>query len=140
MITLRMSSRFAANSCSRLLYRFFLFYSSWLMRIIPEYFLQDMHCALHAPSCAPTPRTAHYSPFLHLCILAVASAFSDDPVISKESTRQRFADEAKNYIEGECQRPSISAVQGLSMLGSYFSGRGQQTLGFVYFGALILMV
>ncbi|KAH8100729.1 hypothetical protein DFH11DRAFT_1553940 [Phellopilus nigrolimitatus] len=32
--------------------------------------------------------------------------------------------------------PSLSAVQGLSMLGSFHSGLGEQTLGFVYFVGL----
>ena len=104
------------------------------MRIIPELFLRDMHRALHAPSSAPPPKTAHYSPFLHNSLLSVATAFSDDPQISSMETRQKFADEAKSYIEDECSRPSISAVQALSMLASFYSGQGLQTLGFMYFG------
>lgn len=132
------------NMSNRLLDRFFVFYSSWGMRIIPEFFLRDMHHAIHHHLSQPSPNAVsshghakilpHYSAFLHLCIMAVATAFSDDPGISSLATRARFADEAKRMIEDECARPSIAAVQGLSMLGSYHSGKGQQTLGFVYFG------
>ena len=104
------------------------------MRILPEFFLRDMHRALHAPSSVPPPKTAHYSAFLHNSLLSVATAFSDDPQISSMETRQKFADEAKSYIEEECSKPSISAVQALSVLASFYSGQGLQTLGFMYFG------
>lgn len=119
-------------SC-RLLDRLFLFFSSWCMRIIPEYFLRDMHTFLHSTS-SPPPRLTHYSPFLHNSLLAVATAFSSDPEVRKSETRARFAKEAKAYVEAECSRPSVCAVQALGMLASYFSGKGQQTLGFLYFG------
>lgn len=143
------------------------------MRLIPEYFLRDMHRYIHSapigshsPSASPIdinntpytgqpttptspshprpgshtyrPTTVHYSPFLHLAVLAVASAFSDNPEISSSSTRARFAEEAKKLIEEECKVPNIAAVQALGMLGSYFSGIGQQTLGFIYAGRLFL--
>jgi hypothetical protein len=121
------------------------------MRIIPEYFLRDMYYFHHPPPdphAGPTPpgpsapavplpyrpRTTHYSPFLHLAVLAVASAFSDNPVISAPSARARFAEEAKKLIEDECKVPNIAAVQALGMLGSYYSGTGQQNLGFLYAG------
>jgi hypothetical protein len=80
------------------------------------------------------PKTPHYSPFLHLTLLAVASAFSDNPHISHPDTRTILVDAAKAYIESECARPSVSAVIALGLLGSYFSGKGEQTVGFVYFG------
>jgi len=109
------------------------------MRIIPEFFLRDMYTYLHertsdSQSQGSPSVLAHYSPFLHLCVLSVATAFSDDPRVTDVKFRRRFVDEAKSLVEQECSHPSISAVQGLSMLGSYFSGLGEQTLGFVYFG------
>ncbi|KAI5116274.1 hypothetical protein M0805_009231 [Coniferiporia weirii] len=129
-----------------LLDRLFIFFSSWCMRIIPEYFLRDMHVFLH-PSTSITdsslssrssssalPKLAHYSPFLHNILLAVAAAFSTDPVIRKAETRARFASEAKTYIEEECSWPNIGTFQALGMMASYYSGQGQQTLGFMYFG------
>lgn len=126
----------------QLLDRLFVFYSPWCLRVIPEYFLRDMFTYTHARLGeqagnidSPPLATTHYSPFLHLCVLAVATAFSDDPEVSDLNFRRRFVDAAKVLIEQECAHPSISAVQGLSMLGSYYSGLGEQTLGFVYFGA-----
>lgn len=139
----------------RLLDRLFIFFSSWCMRIIPSRFLRDMYRYLHPPTVQPTTKpssttslpvpvstpaptmhvkTPHYSPFLHLALLAVASAFSDDPHIVHPDTRTRLADAAKSHIESECARPSVSAVMALGLLGSYFSGKGEQTVGFVYFG------
>ena len=114
------------------------------MRLIPEYFLRDMYTYLH-PSSLPSgphaqrpatslPRLAHYSPFLHNALLAVGTAFSSDPKVRKSKTRARFAEEGKVYIDEECSRPNISTVTALGLLASYYSGQGQQTLGFTYFG------
>ncbi|KNZ79271.1 Nitrogen assimilation transcription factor nit-4 [Termitomyces sp. J132] len=83
----------------------------------------------------PTPdKTVHYSPMLHNALLAVATAFSDDHRIRDLKARQTFAILAKNYVEAECQQPNISVVHALSLLGSYHSGLGEQTLGYLYFG------
>ncbi|KAL5498884.1 hypothetical protein ACEPAH_1402 [Sanghuangporus vaninii] len=141
--------------------RMFIFFTSWCMRLIPEYFLRDMYTFLHPSQSLPghvlhnkvyslgpsalthsrlstsLPRLAHYSPFLHNMLLAVGTAFSTDPEIRKPETRARFADEGKAYIEEECSRPNISTVQALGLLASYYSGQGQQTLGFTYFGMSI---
>ncbi|TDL15297.1 hypothetical protein BD410DRAFT_796511 [Rickenella mellea] len=109
-------------------------FACWCMRVIPELLLRDMHRVLHARSSETLPKTAHYSPFLHNSLLAVATAFSDDPRVSNMTARQVFAKKAKDYIEPECERPSLSAVQALSLLASFYSGQGQQTIGFMYFG------
>ena len=93
-----------------------------------------MYRYLHTNMPSPSPRTAHYSPFLHLAILSVATAFSDDPIVVNKDTRKKFADLCKSRLEDELGAPSLSAVQALGLLGSYHSGLGQQTLGFVYFG------
>lgn len=128
-------------SCSQsLLDRLFMFFTSWCMRAIPDYFLRDMYTYLHSYSPAPLPKLAHYSPLLHNCMLAVASAFSSDPVIRRPETRARFAEKAKAYIEVECSRPNISTVQALGLFASYCSGQGQQTLGFMYFGRSIALI
>ncbi|THH02957.1 hypothetical protein EW145_g6655 [Phellinidium pouzarii] len=125
-----------------LLDRLFFFLTSWCMRIIPEYFLRDMHTFLHFSlstslthsSSASLRKLAHYSPFLHNSLLALATAFSTDAEVRKLETRMRFAEEAKTYIEDECSWPNISTVQALGILASYYSGQGHQTLGFMYFG------
>lgn len=71
---------------------------------------------------------------LHNALVALATAFSDDPRIRDHKSRQYFANAAKNYIEAECQKPNICVVHALSIIGSYHSSKGDQTLGYMYFG------
>ncbi|OCH90022.1 hypothetical protein OBBRIDRAFT_633141 [Obba rivulosa] len=118
----------------RLLDLLFKFFACWGLRIVPQLFLRDMHRSLSHPPGAPVPETAHYSPMLHNAIIALATAFSDDPRIRDPAARERFATKAKNYIESECEKPSISVVNALSTIASFHSSRGEQTLGFMYFG------
>jgi hypothetical protein len=73
---------------------------------------------------------------LHNALLALATAFSDDPHIRDLKTRQYFARRAKSYIETECHQPTISAMHALSFIGSFHSSLGDQTLGYLYFGQL----
>jgi hypothetical protein len=75
---------------------------------------------------------------LHNALLALATAFSDDPRICDLNTRRYFARKAKTYFEGECQRPNASVVHALSIMGSFHSSQGDQTLGYLYFGKLML--
>ncbi|KAG5653175.1 hypothetical protein H0H81_001892 [Sphagnurus paluster] len=118
----------------KLLDLLFKFFMSWCLRIVPDLFLRDMYQTLSAPRSQQPPKTAHYSPMLHNALIAVATAFSDDPRIRDLKSRQAFATVAKSYIEAECQQPNISVVHALSVLGSYHSGLGEQTLGYLYFG------
>ena len=71
---------------------------------------------------------------LHNALMSLATAFSDQPRIRELSARQFFARKAKDYIEAECQRPNISVVHALSILASFHSSQGDQTLGYMYFG------
>lgn len=118
----------------KLLDLLFKFFTSWCLRIVPPLFLRDMYRALVGPPSQPTPKTPHYSPMLHNALIALASAFSDDPRIRDLNSRQFFARKAKSYIEQECQRPNISVVHALSIIGSFHSSQGDQTLGYMYFG------
>ncbi|KAF9460391.1 hypothetical protein BDZ94DRAFT_1266118 [Collybia nuda] len=112
----------------------FKFFTSWCLRIVPDLFLRDMRRALSVSRAQNPPKTTHYSPMLHNALIAVATAFSDDPRVRDLKSRQCFASTAKGYIEAECQQPNISVVHALSVLGSYHSGLGEQTLGYLYFG------
>ncbi|KAG5644488.1 hypothetical protein DXG03_008315 [Asterophora parasitica] len=112
------------------------FFMSWCLRLVPDLFLRDMHQTLATPRSQTPPKTAHYSPMLHNSLMAVATAFSDDPRIRDLKSRQAFAAVAKSYIEAECQQPNISVIHALSLLGSYHSGLGEQTLGYFYFVGL----
>ncbi|KAJ7151912.1 hypothetical protein C8R43DRAFT_846056, partial [Mycena crocata] len=112
----------------------FKFYLSWCMRIVPALFLRDMHRYLSVPRSRTPPKTPHYSPMLHNALLALATAFSDDPRIRDIKSRQYFAAAAKSCIEDECQKPNISVVHALSVLGSFHSAQDEQMLGHMYFG------
>lgn len=71
---------------------------------------------------------------LHNALMSLATAFSDDPRIRDLNSRQYFARKAKTYMEAEVHRPNISVLHALSILGSFHSSQGEQTLGYVYFG------
>ncbi|KAI9435378.1 hypothetical protein F5148DRAFT_1266632 [Russula earlei] len=119
---------------NRLLGLLFRFFTSWALRIIPKLFLRDMHRCLSIPASSPPLITAHYSPMLHNALLAVATAFSDNPVIKDPATRQRYADKAKSCLESECELPKLSAMSALSILANYHSSTNHPTLGYLYFG------
>jgi uncharacterized protein (UPF0147 family) len=71
---------------------------------------------------------------LHNALLAVATAFSDEPVIKDPANRQRYADKAKSFLEDECELPKLSAMTALSVLANYYSSTNRPTLGYIYFG------
>lgn len=73
---------------------------------------------------------------LHNSMLAVATAFSDEPAIKAPATRQLFADKAKSFLEDECELPKLSAMTALSILANYYSSTNHPTLGYIYFGIL----
>jgi hypothetical protein len=124
------------NEHDQLLHLLFRYFTSWALRIIPKLFLRDMHRCLTMPSSSPPLKTAHYSPMLHNALLAVATAFSDNPAIKDLATRQRFADKAKSCLESECELPKLSAMTALSILANYHSSTNHPTLGYIYFGML----
>ena len=96
-----------------------------------------MHRCLSTPTYSPPQKTAHYSPMLHNSMLAVATAFSDEPAIKAPATRQLFADKAKSFLEDECELPKLSAMTALSILANYYSSTNHPTLGYIYFGRLV---
>jgi hypothetical protein len=113
----------------------FKFFTSWCLRMVPALFLRDMYRALRLPRSRTPPKTPHYSPMLHNSLIALALAFLDDPKFRDLKSRQYFAEKAKSFTEAECQKPNISVVQALSFLGSFHSSQGDQSLGYLYFGA-----
>ncbi|KAJ7731550.1 hypothetical protein DFH07DRAFT_755597 [Mycena maculata] len=112
----------------------FKFFTMWCMRVVPALFLRDMHRHLSNPRSGVPPKSPHYSPMLHNALIALATAFSDDPRISARESREHFVAAAKSYLEDECQRPAISVVHALSLIGSYHSMQGEPMLGYLYFG------
>lgn len=93
-----------------------------------------MQRALTLPPSAPVPRLSHYSPMLHNALLALATAYSDDPQVHDIEVRRIFARRAKSYIEKDCLTPNVSVVSALSLLSTFHSSRGEQSLGYLYAG------
>ena len=119
----------------RLLDLLFRFCTSWCFRVIPSLFFRDMQRALTLPPSAPIPRLSHYSPMLHNALLALATAYSDDPRVHDIEFRRMFARCAKSYIEKDCLTPNVCFVSALSLLSTFHSSRGEQSLGYLYAGA-----
>jgi len=122
----------------RLLYRaldlLFKFFTSWCLRIVPPLFLRDLYRACSSPTHESPPKTPHYSPMLHNALVSLALAFLDEPQFNDIKVRQQYANMAKSFIEPECRKPNLSVVHALSMLASFHSSQGDQTLGYMYFG------
>lgn len=114
--------------------RFFKFFSSWGLRALPRLFLRDLALATSISNGRSTRKTPHYSPMLHNAILSVGLAYSDDIRLRSRTVREQFAKKAKEYVEVECHRPTLSTVQALAVLSSYHSGFAEQGLGFMYIG------
>ncbi|KAJ7291268.1 hypothetical protein C8J57DRAFT_1043741 [Mycena rebaudengoi] len=108
---------------------FFKFFCVFTLPVVPCVFLQDMHRALSVPESQPPPKTPNYSPMLHNAILALASAFSDDPRIQDTRAKESFMAAARDRLEAECQKPDLSLVHALGLMGIYLTNQGAVVLG-----------
>ncbi|KAJ1308056.1 hypothetical protein OPQ81_002123 [Rhizoctonia solani] len=121
----------------------FNFHTVWLRVIEPEHFLRDMLAQLTPgyPDLNPhQARSLCYSPFLHCALVSFATAFSDNPKIKSKHVRDHFAKCAKQYMESECERPTITVVQALTFLSDYHGSLGERGLAYLYFGMSCRMV
>ncbi|CAE7223899.1 unnamed protein product [Rhizoctonia solani] len=126
-----------------LLDRCFNFHTVWLRVIEPEHFLQDMLAQLtpgYPDLNAHQARSLSYSPFLHCALLSFATAYSDNPKVKSKQTRTHFAHCAKQHLESECERPTITVVQALTYLSDYHTSLGDRGLAYLYFGMSCRMV
>ncbi len=122
----------------RLLDLLFRFCTSWCFRVIPQYFYRDMRRVLVLPPGTPPPKSSHYSPMLHNAMLALATAFSDDPAVLNIEFRRHFAKKAKSYIDVDVLQPSVCTVSALGLMATFHSSRGEQSLGYLYAGTLLI--
>ena len=74
---------------------------------------------------------------LHNIVVAVALTYSDDRALRERALRDKFISQGKLSSDSECQRPTLSTVQSLDLLPSYYSGMGEQSLGFLDFGSFV---
>ncbi|CAE6335274.1 unnamed protein product [Rhizoctonia solani] len=72
--------------------------------------------------------------------MSFATAFSDNPKIKAKETRAHFASCAKQHLERECERPTITVVQALTFLSDYHGSLGERGLAYLYFGMSCRMV
>ncbi|KAF8601515.1 hypothetical protein BDV93DRAFT_558352 [Ceratobasidium sp. AG-I] len=119
-----------------LLYRSFKYGTSWLLAVVPDLFLRDLLYfngfePSNALSRLPTP---HYSPLLHCCLLAFATAYSDSNEIRSYIVRNQFAAHAKRLLDDELAQPAPSLIQALALLAEYHCGIGERDAGYMYMG------
>jgi len=119
-----------------LLDRYFNFHTVWLRTLVPELFLRDMLAQLTPQNTGVTApaRALSYTPFLHCALLSVAAAFSDDRSIRAREARDRFASCAKQWLESECESPTLTAIQALAFISDYHISYGERGLGYLFFG------
>ncbi|KAM0747627.1 hypothetical protein T439DRAFT_383241 [Meredithblackwellia eburnea MCA 4105] len=116
---------------NHLLDLFFSYFCVWCCWTDPDLFRRDMRLCDGSSPARPS-RTSYYSSLLHNAVLSLATAYSDDPRL--EGAGVAFADKAKEAMEEEAERPMLSTVQGLMLLGSYYSGRARHGLGWLWAG------
>ncbi|KAJ7704479.1 hypothetical protein B0H17DRAFT_1039765 [Mycena rosella] len=112
----------------------FKFCNIFCLRLIPRLFLRDMHRALSVPRAHPPPKTPYYSPTLHNALLGISAIFSDNPCIRDTSSRRCFVTTAKRYLEAECQKPELSLVHALGIIGTFHGNEGDHIVADLYFG------
>jgi hypothetical protein len=116
--------------CDRILFLVFTFAASWCLEVIPALFLRDMYKSISVPSS----RTTHYSPMLHNALLALGANFSDNHDLRNIRSLNHFVNKANSYFEIERQKPSISLLQALSVLGNFHCSRGEYNSASMYIG------
>lgn len=66
--------------------------------------------------------------------MSFATAFSDNPKIRAKQTRSHFASCAKQFLESECERPTLTVVQALALLSDYHASFGERGLAYMFYG------
>ncbi|CAE6460160.1 unnamed protein product [Rhizoctonia solani] len=122
-----------------LLYNCFKYHTHWLHPLEPDLFLRDMLLELVSDpeieiACRTGEYSPYYSPFLHCALVALATIFSNDPRVRSKHVREQFANRAKQLLEGVCERPTLTAIQGLVFLSEYHGSLGERVLAYLYSG------
>jgi hypothetical protein len=109
------------------------YYNSVLQVVSQEAFLEDK----------ATGRSANYSGFLHVCLLAMGFRFADtkrqdmQPLLSHKDRENELHREARRLIEYELESPGgVPSVQALLILGDLECAAGQDNTGWMYVGGL----
>ena len=118
----------------RLLCSFFSHLNTWCQWTDQGAFTADLLTASTDPTASS--RTAHYSPFLHNIILALALLNSSKlwPSIEGDAREisRALATHAASMMEAELSRPMTTTARGLMLLGSYNFHNLNRNLGWLY--------
>ncbi|ESK84965.1 fungal specific transcription [Moniliophthora roreri MCA 2997] len=117
----------------QLLALFFTYFNDWCCWVNPSLFFRDMVLCLSSQGNTQS-RTSYYSPLLHNAVLSMGANFCEDPRLGIRDRGRPFAMKAIEAITIEGERPMLSTVSGLMLLGSYHSGNAKQSLGYLYAG------
>ncbi|GEM10769.1 cytoplasmic protein [Rhodotorula toruloides] len=135
------AQKWDADLHEHLLVRFFRYFNGWCHWVEEAAFRHDLTVCLTLDPSHPTPpvRTSAYSPLLHNALLSLACSLSDDQRLRDRADAKELSGRAKSLVEDEGERPMLSTLQGLLLLGSYHSGNGLQGLGYLYSGIAFRM-
>lgn len=67
----------------------------------------------------------YWSPLLHVAILAVGSRYSDRIDVRSDSNNpntagKMFLEQAKRHLHSEMERPSLTSIQALAIIGTFY--------------------
>lgn len=139
------SIRFTRLEHDTLLHICFNYHTLWLHILEPDLFLRDMLLELTSdPNDSETTKSSrrltYYSPFLHCALMSLATSFSRNPGVRSKRVREQFARRAKEFLESECERPTLAAIHGLTFLSEHHASLGERGVAYLYSGMGYSMV
>lgn len=100
-------------------------------------FRRDMATCLADPSSSSSNRTSSYSLLLHYALLGLGCWNCDDPRTFDSSVSAWFIERAQTFLNVEGEHPTLSTLQGLLVIGNYYTCANRPNLGFLYAGIAI---
>ncbi|KAF8313795.1 hypothetical protein DL93DRAFT_2167600 [Clavulina sp. PMI_390] len=101
------------------------FITSLTLPVIPHLFLRDLSTWTEAPR--PKPRVHHYAAMLHNVLIAIGLPLAEDSYLRSRTIQESFITEAKKSLDEEERQPTLSTIQGLALLSTYYNGLGEYT-------------
>ncbi|KAL2834029.1 fungal-specific transcription factor domain-containing protein [Aspergillus pseudoustus] len=107
---------------------YFRWEQPWFAVVDEELFRQSLH---HGGR--------YWSPLLHLCILAVGSRYSESTQVRSKlddsnTAGMIFLEQAKYYLQAEVEKPSLTTIQALAIIGMFYIAIGADATGWLYHG------
>ncbi|GAB1200341.1 hypothetical protein APSETT444_009711 [Aspergillus pseudonomiae] len=81
----------------------------------------------------------YWTPLLHNCILALGSRYSDRADVRSDpddpnTAGKAFLEEAKTQLHREMERPSLTTIQALGLIGMVYIAMGADAAGWLHHG------